>query len=214
MESELVSLLKESIFYTSSEGPRIMLTFRFNALGVVETWVTQSFSDKDPVSHCQRSRFSIRAIGLKAYAHPGKREATWQALCDWSESYAAGTHLPLPAPLIEPERTQFSEEVITYIKGIPFGQSLSYGELAEQIGHPQASRAVGTACGRNRFPLVIPCHRIVSAGERLGGYTARDKKGSLMIKDELLSFEGVSVVRPHRGKGSAPFETGIGIEIA
>ena len=63
---------------------------------------------------------------------------------------------------------------------------LSYGEIARRIGQPGASRAVGQALGRNPVPIVIPCHRVVAGGGRLGGYV-----GGSAIKRKLLALEGV-----------------------
>ena len=68
---------------------------------------------------------------------------------------------------------------------MPAGQVVSYGEIARRIGRPRGSRAVGQALGRNPIPIVIPCHRVVAAGGRLGGYT-----GGLAIKKKLLRLEG------------------------
>jgi methylated-DNA-[protein]-cysteine S-methyltransferase len=68
---------------------------------------------------------------------------------------------------------------------IPFGQVTSYGELAARVGHPRASRAVGTAMATNPVPIVVPCHRVLRAGGALGGYG-----GGLDMKLHLLRLEG------------------------
>ena len=67
---------------------------------------------------------------------------------------------------------------------IPYGATQTYGELALRIGKPGASRAVGTACGRNPLPVLVPCHRVVASGGKLGGFSA-----GLSWKYTLLNLE-------------------------
>jgi methylated-DNA-[protein]-cysteine S-methyltransferase len=82
------------------------------------------------------------------------------------------------------EGSEFRQHVWRAVQAIPYGQTITYGELARRIGNPKAVRAVGTANGRNPLPLVIPCHRVVAAGGRLGGYG-----GGLRLKRRLLDLE-------------------------
>ena len=65
--------------------------------------------------------------------------------------------------------TDFQVAVAEALRDVPYGETVTYGELAALAGHPNAHRAAGTFCAENRFPLVVPCHRVVSAGG-LGGY--------------------------------------------
>jgi methylated-DNA-[protein]-cysteine S-methyltransferase len=81
--------------------------------------------------------------------------------------------------------TPFQRRVLEATSAVPPGQVVSYGEIARRIGRPHGGRAVGQALGRNPIPIVIPCHRVVAAGGRLGGYT-----GGLAIKRKLLRLEG------------------------
>jgi methylated-DNA-[protein]-cysteine S-methyltransferase len=85
---------------------------------------------------------------------------------------------------LAPAGTPFQRRVWQALQTIPYGVTVTYGELAEQLGQPTASRAVGGANGRNPIAVVIPCHRVV-AGNGLGGYT-----GGLDLKRWLLSHEG------------------------
>lgn len=90
-----------------------------------------------------------------------------------------------PAPEVElPEATEFTREVWRALLRIPPGRTLSYGEVASKAGRPRAARAVGTACGANRIPLFIPCHRVVGSGGALGGFSS-----GLAWKTLLLSRE-------------------------
>ncbi len=69
---------------------------------------------------------------------------------------------------------------------IPPGETLTYGEVAARIGEPGAARAVGTALGQNPFPIVVPCHRVLAANGRTGGFSAR---GGVATKMRMLSIE-------------------------
>lgn len=80
--------------------------------------------------------------------------------------------------------TAFQESVWRELAHIPYARTISYGELAESVGKPGASRAVGTANGRNRISVIIPCHRVIAAGGKLGGYG-----GGLERKQQLLDLE-------------------------
>ncbi len=82
--------------------------------------------------------------------------------------------------------TPFQARIVECCRGIPFGDTLAYGELAAAAGRPRAARAVGNTMARNRFPLVVPCHRVVGAGGRLTGFSA---PGGLTTKQRLLAHE-------------------------
>jgi methylated-DNA-[protein]-cysteine S-methyltransferase len=81
--------------------------------------------------------------------------------------------------------TGFQAAVAAALRAIPYGETVTYGELAAIAGHPNAQRAAGTFCAQNRFPLFIPCHRVVAAGG-LGSYGSL----GLSYKRRLLELEG------------------------
>jgi methylated-DNA-[protein]-cysteine S-methyltransferase len=81
----------------------------------------------------------------------------------------------------------FDQRVYQIARAIPPGETISYGQLAARLGEADAARAVGQALGRNPFPLVVPCHRVVAAGGHLGGFSAR---GGAITKLRLLQIEG------------------------
>lgn len=85
-----------------------------------------------------------------------------------------------------PEGTAFQRRVWQGLETIPFGRTLSYGALAARLG--SGARAVGTACGANPIPILIPCHRVLGADGALHGYSGR---GGLATKARLLALEGV-----------------------
>jgi len=84
--------------------------------------------------------------------------------------------------------TEFQKAVWREIERIPFGQVLSYADIAREIGKPQASRAVGGAVGSNPVPLVIGCHRVLGASGRITGYSGGE---GLPTKRWLLKLEGI-----------------------
>lgn len=85
---------------------------------------------------------------------------------------------------LSPEGTTFQRRVWEALRAIPYGETLSYGDLARRIGNPKACRAVGTANGRNPLPIVVPCHRVIGADGTLTGFG-----GGLPIKEQLLDHE-------------------------
>lgn len=84
--------------------------------------------------------------------------------------------------------TPFQKRVWDAIAGIPFGKTLTYGEIAVQIGSPNGFRAVGGATGRNPVPIIIPCHRVMGAHGALTGFSAPD---GINLKRKLLNLEGI-----------------------
>ncbi|HTH52465.1 MAG TPA: methylated-DNA--[protein]-cysteine S-methyltransferase [Edaphobacter sp.] len=97
--------------------------------------------------------------------------------------YFAGKRRNFELPL-DMRGTSFQKNVWEALLGIPFGETRSYGELAEQLGNPSASRAVGAANGRNPISIVVPCHRVIGASGKLTGFA-----GGLETKARLLSLE-------------------------
>jgi len=84
--------------------------------------------------------------------------------------------------------TEFQRNVWKALLRIPSGRTSTYAELAADAGHPRAVRAAGSACGANPIPVLVPCHRVVASGGRLGGFS-----GGLDWKRRLLAREGVSL---------------------
>lgn len=89
--------------------------------------------------------------------------------------------------------TTFAREVLTACRQIRWGQTKTYAELAAACGSPGAARAVGNVMAANRFPLVVPCHRVVAAGGRLGGFSAPQ---GVQMKERLLGTERWDPAKP------------------
>ena len=83
------------------------------------------------------------------------------------------------------EGTEFQKKVWSEMIKIPYGETISYGELAERVGCPKGARAVGMACNKNKIPIIIPCHRVVGKNGKLTGFA-----GGLQTKEFLLKIEG------------------------
>jgi methylated-DNA-[protein]-cysteine S-methyltransferase len=88
----------------------------------------------------------------------------------------------------------FHRKVYDRARSLGWGQTASYGDLARQAGSPGAARAVGQAMGHNPVPVIIPCHRVLTSGRRIGGFSAF---GGALTKQRLLALEGV-----HLGGGT------------
>jgi methylated-DNA-[protein]-cysteine S-methyltransferase len=97
--------------------------------------------------------------------------------------YFAGTRRRFDLPLA-PSGTPFQRRVWEALRQVPYGETVSYGELARRVGCPNGSRAVGLANGANPLSIVVPCHRVVGASGRLVGYG-----GGLRAKQWLLALE-------------------------
>ncbi len=104
--------------------------------------------------------------------------------------YFAGKRQAFSVPLVI-EGTPFQKEVWAGLQRIPYGQTSSYQGLATALGNSKASRAVGTANGRNPLSIIIPCHRVIAADGGLGGYA-----GGLKVKTALLALEQRRQVTP------------------
>jgi methylated-DNA-[protein]-cysteine S-methyltransferase len=97
--------------------------------------------------------------------------------------YFAGKRAQFDLPLA-PEGTAFQRSVWRQLQEIPYGETISYGELARRVGNPKASRAVGSANGANPLSIVIPCHRVIAGDGTLGGFG-----GGLPAKHTLIALE-------------------------
>ena len=97
--------------------------------------------------------------------------------------YFYGKRAEFELPL-SPKGTLFQQAVWTALKNIPFGETRSYKQIAEQIGNPKAVRAVGMANNRNPVPIIVPCHRVIGTNGELVGYA-----GGLDFKQALLDLE-------------------------
>lgn len=97
--------------------------------------------------------------------------------------YLEGTRESFNIPL-DLKGTEFQKKVWKQLQKIPFGKTISYKQLAERVGNPKASRAVGSANGKNPISIIVPCHRVIASDGSLGGYY-----GGCDLKTKLLEIE-------------------------
>ena len=124
--------------------------------------------------------------GMRAEYPDARIEAESSGLAEWIEAVldlvdgqSPNPHLPLDI-----RGTAFERLVWQELQRIPYGETRSYGEIAEAVGNPRAARAVGRACAANPVPVVIPCHRVVQKDGSAGGYRWGTK-----LKTSLLEHE-------------------------
>lgn len=144
----------------------------------------------------------------RTYGVAGREtKAPFRAVVRQLKEYFEGKRLVFRTPLDLDQGTPFQRKVWKALRNIPYGETVSYKEIAQAIGQPSASRAVGGANGANPIPIIVPCHRVVASDRGLGGYSA-----GLDIKTELLGLEARTRSRasdlglPYRtaGKPSRP----------
>ncbi len=134
---------------------------------------------------CLVPRFAPKGI-----SDPGRLQPVMREL----DQYFAGNRKQFTFPYRLIDASPFQSDVLAACAEIPFGSVRSYGDLAEKIGRPRATRAVGGALGGNPLPLVIPCHRVLSSRGRLHGFS-----GGLESKEKLLALEGHAGLFPASG---------------
>ena len=148
---------------------------------------------------------SVRHIRFPEKGAPASPDAGWiegaigplRETARQLNEYFEGRRKDFDLPLL-PEGTQFQKSVWRKLQDIPYGQTISYGELARRVGNPKASRAVGAANGQNPIPIVIPCHRVIGANGKLTGFG-----GGLPTKEALLGLESRQLTlgnRPGAGR--------------
>ena len=126
------------------------------------------------------------SVVSEIHLRSGARDDGTSALAADLRRYFAGEPTDFTDYEVELEsRSEFERSVLAATRGIPHGQTRTYGQIARAIGHPDAARAVGQALGRNPACIVIPCHRVVAANGGLGGFTS-----GLRWKETLLRLEG------------------------
>jgi len=146
--------------------------------GIVGVQFPEGSDDKS------RARLGRRFPDLAEAAPP----AQIAAVIEQVQALLAGEPVDLStAPLDMTTVGAFEQRVYAIARTIPPGQAMTYGEIAERLGDKLLARAVGQAMGANPFPIIMPCHRVLAAGGKLGGFSA---PGGASTKQKLLAIEG------------------------
>ncbi len=136
-----------------------------------------------------RLNFDISPAGVRAVTCDGTAtDPLVEPYASALRSYLAGQPIPAELPIDLSALPDFTRRVLLACRQIPFGTTMSYGQLAAAIGQPQAARAVGQALGRNPIPIIIPCHRVIGHNNNLTGFGM-----GLDWKRNLLRHEGIVV---------------------
>jgi methylated-DNA-[protein]-cysteine S-methyltransferase len=149
------------------------------------SWRGNDVIDLDPPTNS--SKRSTAKVDVPAYV-----DQLAAALADY---FAGSTRWPLVPKktlakwLDETGLDGFHRDCLLALVDVPYGQTVTYGELAEHAGRPRAARAAGTACASNPLPIVIPCHRVLPASGGVGNYGFHGPR----YKERLLALEGISL---------------------
>lgn len=156
--------------YTTTDTPVGRLLLVATGEGLVR--VAFEREDHDAVLAALAHTISPRVLRSPARLEPAVRQL---------DEYFAGRRTVFELELDFRLATGFRREVILHLPRIPFGSTESYAQVAAATGRPKAVRAVGTACGHNPLPVVVPCHRVVRSDGSFGGYLGgTEAKGTLL----------------------------------
>ena len=137
-----------------------------------------------------RRRFAARLDGAK----PGEPPAAVAAAIELIKRYAEGETVDFSGVPVDLDGVDhFRRAIYQAARKLGFGETTTYGGLADAAGHPGKARETGEALGRNPVPLIVPCHRIHAAGGKIGGFSA---PGGSSTKEKLLALEGVRLGPP------------------
>jgi methylated-DNA-[protein]-cysteine S-methyltransferase len=143
----------------------------------------------DSLTIGHRSESAVRKA-LPAACRGLSNEDWSPTLRDRLERYARGESISFADVVCDSSHgTEFQRRVLQVTQSLPYGATVTYGQLAELAGRPGAARAVGTTMAQNRIPLIVPCHRVVASGGKLGGYSAAQ---GISLKKRLLDMEAVA----------------------
>jgi len=163
------------VAYATMDSPVGELVVAATPTGVV------SLAWDDAMLELVAAKVSPRILELPARVDEARRQL---------DEYFAGTRTRFEVAVDLSLSNGFRREVLrTLSTGVAYGQVVTYGELAERVGNPKASRAVGSAMASNPIPIIVPCHRVVRSGGALGNYSGRD---GIVTKRFLLDLEAGS----------------------
>ncbi len=149
-------------------------------------WMAVAFSDLGLVGSTLPSSTKEEAAEKILASWPGAlpEEDALEELKELLVRYFNGERVEFSFPL-DLRGTAFQNKVWEVVRGIPWGRTMTYGEVAAAVGKPGAARAVGQALARNPLPIIVPCHRVIGSSGKLVGFG-----GGIELKERLLALEG------------------------
>jgi len=141
-----------------------------------------------------RTRMEARFAARLEGALPSEPPARVAAAIELIKRYAEGETVDFTSVPVDLDGADlFRHAIYRAARALAFGETTTYGGLADAAGHPGKARETGEALGRNPIPIIVPCHRILAAGGKIGGFSA---PGGSSTKEKLLALEGVRVGPP------------------
>lgn len=157
--------MAKQMFFTVMDSPLGEILLAGNESGLTQVSFQDGESPLSPAPDWQRD------------------DAVWATAVTQLTAYFGGELQTFDLPLA-PKGTPFQQKVWAYLQTIPYGRTTTYSAIAQALGNPKSTRAVGAANGRNPIALIIPCHRVIGSDGKLTGYA-----GGLHIKEALLRLE-------------------------
>lgn len=137
--------------------------------------------------HLEATDETLAILSYSAQPSTGKKDAAERQL----QEYFSGNRVNFELKVL-PEGTLFQKQVWEEMQKIPFGETVTYAELAKRVGRPEAWRAVANACGKNPIVIIIPCHRVVGSYGKLGGYSGGIDKKQWLLQHEAAVLSRIS----------------------
>jgi methylated-DNA-[protein]-cysteine S-methyltransferase len=190
MNLDIPSILDHEILIDAVETPFGWLSFALTNKGLkASTFMYESKAE---------ALTTIKTEKFKPSYSPVEDETAFRPLLEqWKGFFLevlSGNEDPVPdVPVDDSQWTEFGKKVYHYLRRVPAGRTVTYGEVAIAVGSPGASRAVGTLMKKNPIPPVVPCHRVVGSGGQLGGFSA---SGGTDLKLKLLEMESKPTLSP------------------
>jgi len=183
--------VKSQLFQLSIATPDGQFVARYSAKGLAE--LKFPANGRADLSALRSTATEDGPVGQDARQRVPTDKIPTQIL-RWHQATAAGLksslagRKPKNLPPLDLTGTEFQKRVWNALRKISTGRTKSYGEIAQAVGKPKAVRAVGGACGANPIPVLVPCHRVLAAHGKIGGFG-----GGLDWKRRLLAREGVKI---------------------
>ena len=185
------NIKNKNIYYCYMESPIGRLKIEESKEAITALHICMKEADKTEVDIRETDKIDIKYEVEKI--HTSYREtALLQKAKKQLEEYFAGKRREFDLP-IRLYGTDFQKKVWNVLRSIPYGETLSYGEVALRIGNPKASRAVGGANNKNPVMIIVPCHRVIGADGSLTGFG-----GGLPAKEYLLTLEKGNFKMPNK----------------